>query len=60
MAAAKLKTMININHCGQKVQLGNINEKDLDVYCKPEEVKVRGGGGFPNDFASIILTKAMC
>ena len=47
MAAAKLKTMININHCGQKVQLGNINEKDLDVYCKPEEVKVREGeGGF--------------
>ncbi|XP_063692293.1 uncharacterized protein LOC134824340 [Bolinopsis microptera] len=40
MAAAKLKTMININHCGQRVQLGNINEKDLDVYCKPEEVTV--------------------
>ena len=40
LAAAKLKTMINMNHCGQRVQLGNINVNDLDVYSKPEKVKV--------------------
>ena len=41
LAAAKLKTMINMNHCGKRVQLGNINVNDLDVYSKPEKVKVR-------------------
>ena len=40
MAAAKLKTMVNVQHRGQKVQLGNTNVNELDSYCKPVEAEV--------------------
>ncbi|KAL5272143.1 hypothetical protein ACHWQZ_G000383 [Mnemiopsis leidyi] len=37
LAAAKLKTMVSVQHRGQKVQLGNIDANELESYCKPVE-----------------------